>query len=365
MNNKTNLKQSMGGDREEHAFNITMHANSWNQYAEVYDEKFKELNLSKWTVVNADGVVIEHNADKNELVHNADGTVRHEDFLVIKDKIIEVRQRKLNGIADLMSNGLSIPASIGDQLVGFENTNEFQEAEQDMNPTSFDNNDTTFTKDFVPNPITHSSFSVPWRQQGFQYKNSKGMVASIRQVAEKVEKTLFLGNSGISVTFNATAFQIYGYTTHPNRGVDTISDWTLTASTEAIITETVTALGLMFADQGGIKDENSVIMYVANDIWMNLQNDFKANSDKTVKDRLLQISQIKEVKPAEKLTNGNAILVEMEDRTIELAVAQDIIVVPHVKTNPMASQHMTAYAAMVHKIHEDSNSNTGIMHLSP
>ena len=362
---KTQLVQSMGKTREEHAFHISMHANNWNQYAEVYDDKFKELNLSKWVVVNAEGVVIENNADKNELIHNADGTVRHEDFLVIKDKIVEVRQRKLNGIADLMANGLTISASLGDQLIGFENINEFQEAAQDMNPNSFDNNDTVYTEDFVPNPITHSSFSVPWRQQGFQYKNSKGMVASIRQVAERVEKTLFLGNSDISVTFNTTAFQIYGYTTHPNRGVDTISDWTLAANTGAIITETVTALGLMFADQGGITDNNSVIMYVANDIWMNLQNDFKANSDKSVMTRLLQISQIKEVKPAEKLTNGNAIMVEMEDRTVELAIAQDIVVVPHVIANPMASQHMTAYAAMVHKIHKDSNNNTGIMHLSP
>ena len=358
------LKQAIGTSRAEHVANIVMAGSMWADYEKLHHNVFHEANLEKYCVVDIEGKIIENSADKATLVHNANGTVRHEDFLVIMDKIIEVRRRELTGITDLKNAGLTMTASISDQLIGFENINEFQEAIQEMNPGSFDNNDTVFTEDFVPNPITHSSFQVPWRQQGFAYKSSLGMSESLRQVAERLEETLFNGNSAIDVTFNATSFPIFGYTTHPNRGVDTISDWTLPASSELIITETNTALGLMFSDQGGIGND-SVVQYVANDIWTNLQNDFKANSDKSIMTRLMEISQIKEVKPGEKLAAGTCVLVEMLERTVQLGIAQDIIVVPHIKTNPLAPQDLIVYAAMVHHIKKDSAGNTGIMHLTP
>ena len=358
------LHQAVGTSRAEHVANIISAGSMWAGYETLHHNVFSEANLQKYCVVNAEGKVIENSADKSLLVHNANGTVRHEDFLVIMDKIIEVRRRELTGITDLKNAGLTMTASIGDQLIGFENINEFQAAIQEMNPGSFDNNDTVFTEDFVPNPITHSSFQVPWRQQGFAYKSSLGMSESLRQVAERLEETLFNGNSAIDVTFNATSFPIFGYTTHPNRGTDTIGDWTIPANSELIVTDTVTAIGLMFADQGGVGND-SLVLYVANDIWTNLQNDFKANSDKTIMQRLMEISQIKEVKPGEKLAAGSAVLVEMLERTVQLGIAQDMIVVPHVKTNPMAPQDLTAYAAMVQHIKKDSVGNTGIMHLTP
>lgn len=351
-------------DRAEHAAKILGYKNHWSSYAQVHHDVFAESNLGKYVVVNAKGDIIEHADDKAELVHNADGTVRHEDFLTIQETIIEVRRRALNGISDLLAApGMRVSAAITDQLIGFENINEFQAASQEMNPTRYDNNDTVFTEDYTPNPITHSSFSVPWRQQGFDYKGSLGMSESVRQVSERLEETLFNGNSNISVSFNSSNHVIYGYTTHPNRGVDTISDWTLPANSEAVITETNTAIGLMFADQGGVSND-SLTLYVANDIWTNFQNDFKANSDKSIMQRLMEIAQISAVKPGEKLASKTAVLVEMLPRTVQLGVAQDIISVPHTKTNPMAPQWMTTYAAMVQHIKVDANNKTGIMHLT-
>jgi len=365
------LKQAVHGNiRAEHAAMILSMPNQWRGYEELHREVFAQNNLQKYVTVDQDGKVIGSHTHKDQLIANCQdalvnnaATVRHEDFLIIQDAIIEVRRRSLNGITDLREAGLTIGASISDQLIGFENINEFQAAKQDQNPTIFDNNDTVFSEDFVPNPITHSSFQIPYRQQGFSYKGSLGMSESIRQISERLEETLFNGNAGISVTFNATAYPIYGYTTHPNRGTDTISDWSLAANTGAIVTETVTALGLMFSGQGGIPND-STVLYVANDIWTNLQNDFKANSDKTVIDRLLQSSQIKSVKPGEKLASGTAVIVEMAPRTVQLGIAQDIVVVPHTKVNPLAPQWLTGYAAMVQHIKSDSAGNTGIMHLT-
>lgn len=364
------LSVAFGNSRATHAAKIMQGPQMWANYDNLHADQFAANGQKKYLTVNAKGDVVARNSDK-KLHTNANGTLRHEDFLVIQDKVLEVRRRKLNGITDLMAAGLSFGVDIGEQLVGFENINEFQEAEQEMNPNSYQNNDTAFSEAYVPNPIAHSSFEVPWRQQGFDYKRSLGMSESARQVAEKLENTLFNGNTDIVVNFAGANQALYGYTTHPDRGTGTISDWTLStpAGLAAIVPETVAQIGNMFASQGGVSND-SVIVYVANDIWTNLQNDYKVESTDTsgsgmmIVDRMRKIAQVKDVKPAEKLADGEVVMVEMEERTIQLAVASDIIAVPHQKTSPMEPQVMTTYAAMVQQIKSDSNSNTGIRHLT-
>lgn len=359
------LYSAIGDSRAEHAAMIAMNAMQWNGYEIMHNDIFAENKLCKYHVIDADGNMVTNSDDKQALVTNANGTVRHEDFMVIRGMVIEVRRRSLNGIADLRGAGLTFTADIGEQLVGFETVNEFQAAKQDMNPNSFDNNDTTFTEDFVPNPITHSSFSVPWRQQGFDYKRSLGLSESLRQTAERLEETLFNGNANIAVTFNGTAFPIYGYTTDPNRGTGTISNWTLGASQGLIVNELIDQIGLMWTTQGGVSN-NSVMVYVANDIWNVLQKDYNATypTDKTIMARIKEIAQVKDVKPAEKLASTQVVLVEMESRSVELAVASDIVVIPHTKLNAMAPQVLTTYAAMVQKIKADNTGATGVRHLT-
>lgn len=365
------LQCAMGTSRAEHAAYIAGAGPMWQNYMTLHANQFLEAGLKKFIVVNADGKEVGRYLDtkaandaKAALITNADGTLRHEDFLVIRDKIIEVRRRALNGIADLEAAGLSFNVSLGEQLVGFENINEFQDAEQEMNPNSYQNNDTVFTESFVPNPITHQSFSVPWRQQGFDYKRSLGMSEAIRQVSERLEETLFNGNAAIKVSFGSSTHGIFGYTTDPNRGTGTISDWTNAANNDVIITETIREIGNMWNNQGGVGND-SVVIYVANDIWTVLQNDYNsAFPSKTIKDRMMDIAQVKDVKPAEKLATKQVVMVEMEQRTVEIAKASDIITVPHIKTSPMSPQVLTIYAAMVHKIKSDSNGNTGVRHLT-
>lgn len=361
---KNRIYSSIGDARAHMAAQVAMHANNWDAYEQLHNNVFSEQGLQKYKVINSEGNIIANSADKQELLTNADGTVRHEDFLVIRDMVIEVRRRQLNGIRDLREAGLTFGVGIGEQLVGFENINEFAAATQEMNPNKYDNNDTVFTEQYVPNPITHSTFDVPWRQQGFDYKRSLGMSESLRQVSERLEETLFNGNSAISVDYNGTLFPIYGYTTDPNRGTGTISDWTLEANRDKIVNELIEQISAMWSTQGGVSND-SVVVYVANDIWNITQKDYITGQvSKTIKERMEDVAQVKEVKPAEKLANGQVVLVEMERRSVELAIASDIIVTPHTKTNPMAPQTMTTYAAMVHKIKSDSNGATGVRHLT-
>lgn len=360
-------RSSFGASRSEHAAAIAMAGKSWDQYYANHEQVFEEAGVDKYVLVNSEGAIVARNSKASELVKNAlytnaSSTLRHEDFLIIQQVITEIRRRKLNGIADLQAAGLSFTADISSQIIGTENISAFSEAEQEQNPTGFDSDDLVFGEIYVPNPITHKSFTVAFRQQGFSYKTSLGLSESVRMVAERLEETLFNGNDKIKVNFNGALQSIYGYTNHPDRGTATISDWSLSANYDKIVNEVITTVGKMFSDQGGV-EMNSVVMYFPKNFKAAMDRDYSSvKGDKTVAQRLMDIPEIKEVKFGEKLADSNVVFVEMLARTVQLGVASDIVSVPHTKTNPMAGQPMTTYAAMVQIIKADSEGNTGIMH---
>ena len=325
-----------------------------------------EFGSHAGSIVNSNGLWRKALVDSKDgkRIINANGTLRHEDHKRIMTQITEIRRRSLNGITDLISRGLTSQESIETMLVGTENINEFQAAKRDMNPTGFQNNNTDFTLSYTPLPITHQSWTIPWRQSGFAYKRSLGLSESVRQVSESLEDMLFNGASDILISVDGvTASQIFGYTNHPNRITVAISDWTdLATNGTKIIPETLAMVKQAFATNASSRP-NSLMMYVGNDIWTNLQEDYSANKgDRTYIERILAIMEIAEVKPAEKLLSKDVILVEMEDKTIQLAIASDIVTIPHERNSSIADQTFTTYGAMVPIIRSDRNSRTGIVH---
>ena len=360
------LITAMGADRATQVANLEMAPQLWAGYERLHAEQFRNAGLKKYLALNSAGDILASNDTPFTALADVTNatTLRHEDFLVIRDEVLRVRRRELHGIQDLKDAGVSFSVSLGEQLVGFEKINEFAEAGQDMNPRNYQNNDTVFAEDFVPNPITHQSFNVPWRQQGFDYKRSLGIEEATRQVSERLEETLFNGNTTIVVTFNSVAYPIFGYTTHPDRGTGTITDWTLEANRDNIIPELIDEIGAMWSTQGGVAND-SVMVYVANDIWNVFQKDYiTAFPSDRIAARAKEVAQVKDIKPAEKLASGQVVLVEMARRSVELAEASDVIAVPHIKTSPMEPQVVTVYGAMVQQIKVDTNSNTGIRHLT-
>ncbi len=298
------------------------------------------------------------------LIANA-SSVRHEDFLTIQDQLVSIRRRKLTAIMDLMSAGLSFNEDISQQLVGFENSSDMEDADQDMNPNMTDFEGSDFEKEFVPCPVTHKGFRVDWRQGSFDYKRSVSMDNAIRKVAERLEKTLVNGNDKIVVSYGGQNHPLYGYTTHPNRGTNatTMSDFTNIANIGNFHKEIIRETGLMWSTQGGL-ELDSVMLYVANDIFTNLQDDYKADSERSALAKTRDNTFIKDVKALESLTGNQMVLVEMQSSTIQLAVEADIQVIPYIKAQPMESQKWACYGAMTHLIKSDRKGKTGIRHLT-
>jgi len=355
----------MDEGRESLVADIAFAGDKWKEYALNHEKMFAGQSLNKYLALNSDNEIIARASTMEEVQKSkifANATVRHEDFLDIQGTLTETRRLDLYGIEDLRSANLTYPVSISDQIVSVENPNVFNPAQQEMNPNKFDNDNTAFGQIWTPNPITHKTFSVPWRQQGFTYKGSLGLSESLRMVFERLDKMLYYGNDDIKINFNGTLQTIYGYTTHPNRGTETISNWLDPAKLDGIVNEVIDVIGSMFVNQK-VARQNSICIYYPKNFKSIFDKDYKSNypSD-TLRERLMRIPEVRDIKYADQLADSNLVMVEMDARTIQLATASDVIVVPHVNTKPMQGQTTTAYAAMVPVIKVDHYGRTGVMH---
>jgi len=345
--------------RDGHAARIASRGHLWAQYGTTHDPLYSTVGASRYVITNSSGVVTSRAISPSGLIVNSGETVRHEDQLEIQQTLTELRRRKLAGMDTLISAGLSFRADITKMLIGFESIGEHKDAEQSMNPTEFDADQTVITKTFIPCPITHKSFSVPWRQTGFEYKTSLGLNESAYQVLKRLETTLFNGNTGIVVPYAGSGKPLYGFTNHPQAGTGSISDWSDSANVAVIHVELIEQIGDMWVEQGGVGSK-SVVVFVGKAVWTNLQNDYKANTHKTVQQRMMDVDAVKAIVPIEVIGDTDVVLVEMEARTVQVGIQSDLIAVPHTKTIPMAPSEFTTYAAMVPFIKADTKGNTGV-----
>lgn len=343
--------------------------NKWREYGQHHESTFVENGAQKRLVFNSKGEVVARHltvadAVKDGFTTNSGNKLRHEDYQVILDQVTRIKRRELNGIQDLIDAGLTVPADISKQLVGVEDVTDFEDAEQDQNPTDTTNNSLAFGEVYTPNPITHIGCSVPWRQKGFGYLSSIGLQESIRKVAERLEKSLFLGNENIKVPVNGgDPAQLYGYCSHPNRGKATMTDWLDKANADTIYKEVVAHVAEIFENQGGLA-ENSLCLYFPTNYFRVFGMDYKTEVKGTLLERIMEIPQIKAVKHAEYLPKSELVYVCMDAKTIQLAVSSDIVAIPHTLTGPFESQAMTIMACMNPVIIIDSKKQSGILHVT-
>ena len=295
-----------------------------------------------------------------EVINNA-ATVHYDDYKDLTTDVVKAREFMNVGIQDLLSAGLSQPSSISKTIVQYQTMNAF-EATVSMDGSNRQNQQTDYAINWIPQPIYHTDFFIPWREEGFSYKESDGIMESVYRVNELQDKVLFLGAS-LGVKVAGVDAPLYGYTNHPNTITKTdLTDWANPVNVGTITGEAVELIGELFTG-GRVMEPNSVMMYVATDIWSNLQNDYSANKgDRTVLERINAISEVGGVKPQKDLVAGSVVCVEMRPRTVQLSVAQQPVAAPWVKGNQLENGRFTVYSSMVAKVKADRTGKAGVVY---
>ena len=289
-------------------------------------------------------------------------TLKKDDYEEIMDGFKEVQRHDTPVVESLRSRGLTMSANIGSTVVSKHNVSETEPAKRSINPTQFDRNEVVYQLRSRPLPIIHSTLGIEYRQQGFSYKEDTGLMEVARQVAESSDDMVMSGDSTLAIEVNGSVQAVTGFTDDPDRTGVSISDWS--AATTDVLADVKTMWSAMINTNKVPKRANSMLMYMPYNFWTALRDEAYANKgDRSLEEQILfRYPEIAELIPYDDMPAGEIALVWADTRSIQLATAQDLTIVPHMKTNPLQPQTFTVWTAFTPFIHADVNGLTGVVH---
>lgn len=293
----------------------------------------------------------------NSLRTNA--LLRTDEWKELDAAILDVSRVSLQGIADLRAAGLvKSLGGLGTLLSEYERLSDMDAASVDMAGETLGEEDTVaFDLVSVPVPITHKDFRLnirrleASRRLGDSLDVIQARVAA-RKVAEALETMLFVGQA-----LTVGGATIYGYTNHPNRTTGTGADWgTLSAVYPNVLSMVDDAMAEGFNGPFGI--------YVARVQYIEALDVYTDGSGQSAVDRCVaNIPGLNWMKLSDEITAGEAVLVNLQADTVDVAVAQDIVTVQWNEMGGMI-ERFKVFAAMVPRVKADQEGKCGIVHYS-
>lgn len=256
----------------------------------------------------------------------ANATLRKDEWISLDEALITVARQRLTVVEDFRAAGLvQNVGGLGTIVSEWETASALTDARATMDGESLVEQDNqAFGLSGVPIPIIQKPFKISERQlqasrmRGASLDLSTGVEAA-QAVARKTEDMLV---NGLSLG-KVDGYSVYGLTNHPSRSTLTLSyDWSDGATTGANIMDDILAMIKKAEnDERGYGPYN---LYVATDAAFHFRDDYTSSYSQTLMDRVLAIPEISNVRFTDKLATKNAVLVQMDRMTIDLAVASDI-----------------------------------------
>ena len=294
--------------------------------------------------------------------------LRKDEWKLFDAIVIEVARQRLVGVGDLLSRGLrmDVPDALGVLRIEWEQSTDMTPAAVSMDAvTDIERDRLTYNLLSVPLPVVHKDFTVNIRALHASRKLGTPMdvtqaARSTTLVTEMNEQILFQGASVIS-----NASPIYGYKTAVNRNTGSlISRWDDRTTTTG--EEIVTDVFEMIAQARGDNMYGPYLLYVPDDYFIRLAEDYKANSDITILQRVLLIPGIVGVQPTKNLNGGatgEVIMVQMTRDTVDMVVGMQPGMVSWEEHGGMVV-NFKIMSIMVPRMKYDASLQSGIVHHS-
>lgn len=326
-------------------------------------------------------LVLQGRDDKGKPVYqklrtNATALLQYDEWKDIDRVVLAAAAQRLVGIQDLRAAGLQHGlGSIGQTISQWDRASHITEADVSMSAATQGEKDTVaYRPQFVPVPIVHKDFQlelrrlVASRQFGESLDTTMAELAG-RRVAEKSEQILFLGESTINLQDPTLGTGIvYGYTTHPDRNrVNMTVPWDEldgSAGENAQIIEDVQA---MQQASRNARYYGPWVLYIPSHYEAKMDEDYRgptSSDTRTVKERIMALTGISDVRVADFMTGDNVVLVAMQKEVVDLAVAQDVSTVQWTVTGGMVEEYKVM-AVWVPRLKSDFDGRSGITHLFP
>jgi uncharacterized linocin/CFP29 family protein len=289
------------------------------------------------------------------------GTLQKEEWIVLDEAIVKAARTRLIGVADLQSRGLTKDLSngLGTTVLEYEDLGSMEGAEVSMDGITKGREDRMeYGLKYLPLPITHKGYKFGIRALAASRNRGDALDTthaeeSARKVAECAENMLFNGYNG----FAFGGGTIYGYCDFPQRITKVLSKAWTSATGAEILADVIAMKALSIAK----KQYGPWTIYIPTAYETVLDNDFKAETDKPLRVRLLELAGIEGIKVADHLPANNVIMAQMQSNTVRWINGMPLTNVEW-QTEGNMMFHFRVMQIGVPQIRADQDGNCGVVH---
>lgn len=246
------------------------------------------------------------------------GVLLRDEWKAFDRQVVDITRERLVATGDLIQRGLvyNLPDALGAMTLEWEKlTDDLADAEATMSGlTEATKDQLNYGMEAMPIPIIHKEFTYNLRQVMAARRNGRALdmvhaQLATRKVAERIEGILF---NGLSIATNVG--QIYGLTNHPQRNTGSVTASWATATGEQIVNDVIKMIGVMEQK----RQPGPYGIYIPLTIGSRLGEDYKANSDKTILQRIMEISGVEFVQTSERITGTTIVMVALRSDVVEM-----------------------------------------------
>lgn len=307
--------------------------------------------------------------DKGSLIArpiaNATATLRKDDWKILDDAIIKIAKPRLKAVGDLRAAGLTytIPNGMGKTVLETETQSDIGPASVSMDALRENENDRpVFELTNLPLPIIHKDFQYSARQlaasrNGGSPLDTTTAELAARRVAEEAEK-LLLGSSTVADQYAFGGGTIFGYTDYTNR-----LTYSITAPTDSGWSGTQFLRDLLGMRQALYNNYyyGPFKVYVSPAWDQYIDEDFKPNSDKSIRTRAKEINGITDIQTLDYLANTQILMVQMTSDVIREVIGMDMTTVQWEDVGGLLLK-FKVMCIMVPQLRADQDGNCGVCH---
>lgn len=291
-------------------------------------------------------------------------TLREDEWKFFDEELVEEGIIRLRGVADLMAADLTlnVPGAMGKTLVQHETVSDMDPAIVSLDGVARSDSDRqVFAQVNTPLPITHRDFNISLRTLSASRTLGEPLDTtqartSGRLTAEKLESMLFIGGP----TFGGN--EIFGYTTHGDRNTGSFGagTWSASARTGA---EVLTDVLTMKAAEEADRFYGPYWIYISANMSTKMDEDYRANDNRTIRDRVLSVAGVERVEVADQLTADNVIMVQATKDVVAWIMGETLQTVQWDVAGGFTIA-FKAFAIQVPLIRSDASSRSGVFHMS-
>jgi uncharacterized linocin/CFP29 family protein len=293
-------------------------------------------------------------------------TLRKDEWVELDRAVISAAQDRLVVVKDLLGRGLryTLTNGLGKTVLESENVSDMRAAEVSMDGVTRGQDDVVeYGIVGLPLPLFHKEYTLSIRHLaasrnvGESLDTTQARLAS-RKVADLQEEVVANGYDD----FKYSDYTIYGLTDFTSRNIGTLSaDWALSGTTGATIVSDVLS---MKADALGAKMYGPYMLYISSDYETKMDEDYSTSKgNNTIRERILAISGIVDVKVCDKFAAGTVVLVQLTEDVIRMVEGLPLTNVEWETQGGMIT-HMKVMTISVPQIRTDQDGNCGVVHYS-